>query len=493
MVGALSIGTRDAAGHAPLVQPAAAAKVERWYDVSLAGKHAGYQHEEITTEPGAITTRTKVVLVIKRGVTEIHNTIESTVVENDKHEVVSMSSRTLLGSEPITAQYVFDAGGVAVTRTQQGNTIESKEKRPEGAWLSPQAAQKFIAQRRKAGAKEFSVMTLDPASGLEPSTDTYTLLGPDTVNVRGKEIKTWKYRAKAGKPKDFEQTVWLDENGETVRSEADMGGMTLVTMISTLEAAKRASEAPEIMVATFIKPKGEIADPRRVKKAEYTLATPGAALPDLPTTGTQTFTRRDTASATVVVDAQAAAAATKAEAEDPATLKATSWANCDDKVIKSLTEKAIAGVKDADAWAKAEAIRAYAGKHISKKDLSSGFATASEVARTASGDCTEHALLCAAMLRAAGIPSRAASGLVFADQFAGERKVFAYHMWTQALLERDGVKRWVDLDATLQGQSFDATHLTLVVTTLKDGEFETSMSPISKMLGRLTIEVVKAQ
>ena len=122
-----------------------------------------------------------------------------------------------------------------------------------------------------------------------------------------------------------------------------------------------------------------------------------------------------------------------------------------------------------------------------------GFATASEVARSKSGDCTEHALLTAAMLRVAGIPSRVASGLVFADQFAGEKKVFAYHMWAQALIGTGAEAHWVDLDATLSGQAFDATHLALVVTTLKDGEFESSMAPISKMLGKLRVEVVSAE
>ena len=41
---------------------------------------------------------------------------------------------------------------------------------------------------------------------------------------------------------------------------------------------------------------------------------------------------------------------------------------------------------------------------FTEKDLSVGFATAADVARTAQGDCTEHAVLLAALLRASDIP-----------------------------------------------------------------------------------------
>ena len=40
-------------------------------------------------------------------------------------------------------------------------------------------------------------------------------------------------------------------------------------------------------------------------------------------------------------------------------------------------------------------------------------ATAAEVARSREGDCTEHAVLLAALARARGIPARVAMGLVY--------------------------------------------------------------------------------
>jgi len=124
-----------------------------------------------------------------------------------------------------------------------------------------------------------------------------------------------------------------------------------------------------------------------------------------------------------------------------------------------------------------------------------GFATASEVARTREGDCTEHAVLLAAMLRADGIPARVASGLVFVDSFAGRENIFGYHMWTQALVEDEsGQPRWLDLDATLPPRTpFDASHITLSTSTLEEGGSSNALIALVPLLGRLEIEIVSAE
>jgi transglutaminase-like putative cysteine protease len=145
--------------------------------------------------------------------------------------------------------------------------------------------------------------------------------------------------------------------------------------------------------------------------------------------------------------------------------------------------------------ARAEALRKAVFKHIRKKDFGVGFASAAEVARTCAGDCSEHAALLTAMLRNAGFASRTASGLIFVEQFAGRKGVFGYHMWSQVLLENAGVYRWVDLDATIPpGREygpggFDATHITIAVTSLSDGDSVNGLVTLAPLLGRLEITV----
>ena len=78
------------------------------------------------------------------------------------------------------------------------------------------------------------------------------------------------------------------------------------------------------------------------------------------------------------------------------------------------------------------------------------------------GDCTESAVLLAALGRSIGIPTKVASGLVYSrDAYHGVRNVFMPHSWVLAYV--DG--RWRSFDAALG--AFDSSHIAL---TISDGE-----------------------
>ena len=94
-------------------------------------------------------------------------------------------------------------------------------------------------------------------------------------------------------------------------------------------------------------------------------------------------------------------------------------------------------------------------------------------------------MLLAALLRADGIPSRLVAGLVYVEEFAGERAVFGYHMWTQALI--DG--RWIDLDATFT-DAFDATHIALTTASFAgDDPPLRALARLAAIMGSVQIEV----
>jgi transglutaminase-like putative cysteine protease len=74
------------------------------------------------------------------------------------------------------------------------------------------------------------------------------------------------------------------------------------------------------------------------------------------------------------------------------------------------------------------------------------------------GDCTEAAVLLAALGRAARIPTRVVSGLVYSrDNYHGVGNVFTPHSWVLAYVDGE----WRSFDAALD--SFDATHIALVI------------------------------
>ncbi|MDD3014423.1 MAG: transglutaminase domain-containing protein [Candidatus Gastranaerophilales bacterium] len=95
---------------------------------------------------------------------------------------------------------------------------------------------------------------------------------------------------------------------------------------------------------------------------------------------------------------------------------------------------------------------------ITKKDFSVNFANAKEVLKTKKGDCTEHSILLASVLRAAGIPSKVVIGLMYTDR---PEKAFAYHMWVKAY-----IGKWVNLDPSFPNENFSPVHIAMYETPL---------------------------
>jgi transglutaminase-like putative cysteine protease len=133
-----------------------------------------------------------------------------------------------------------------------------------------------------------------------------------------------------------------------------------------------------------------------------------------------------------------------------------------------------------DPWEKAVAIMDWVADNVRRKNFQVAFAPAGSVAKDLSGDCTEHAVLLAAMCRAAGIPTRCAVGIVYAEPLGG----FGPHMWNEVYVNR----RWVALDSAFKQSQVDATHIKMLDTSL-DGvsPFEAFM-PVLQVFQNLSIE-----
>lgn len=84
----------------------------------------------------------------------------------------------------------------------------------------------------------------------------------------------------------------------------------------------------------------------------------------------------------------------------------------------------------------------------------SNLGTASQVLERKSGDCSEHTLLFVALARAAGLPAREISGLVYASDL---ERSFVWHAWAEVLV--DG--HWVAVDPTFGEAPANATHIKL--------------------------------
>jgi transglutaminase-like putative cysteine protease len=140
---------------------------------------------------------------------------------------------------------------------------------------------------------------------------------------------------------------------------------------------------------------------------------------------------------------------------------------------------------ETDAWTLAIELEKLVKSTIKLKNFTQAFSTAADVAQLREGDCTEHAVLLAALARARGIPARVAIGLVY--QTGGQS--FAYHMWNELWID----DRWVPMDATLGQGGIGAAHLKLTDSNLAGAGAYSSFLPVAQVIGQLKIEILEVE
>lgn len=470
---------------------------DRWYVVELVDQRTGWMHARVERgDDGNITTSTALSLKISRGQITIPIEMSGVFIETHDGEPISMTSSQRLGQMPIDSTWVFTGGKtgkVKVTSSQFGAGSSREIDPPAGQWMTPNAATQYIQGRIKAGETTIVTSTIDPAIGLSIVTTTATIKGETTIEALGRTVPAIEWEATTSAAPGVKSTEYVNMEGEPIRTEVDFGGISMTIVLADKELAMSKLDPTEIMVSTFVKPSRPIDDARGSRRGQYRLTLTDGGEFELASTGSQAWTRDgDAIDVTVVADPGEYRAA--AVGDTGPYLASTTNADLHDPEVAALIAHALTGAESLDDFEKAELLRRFVHGFINEKSLAVGFASASEVCRTRQGDCSEHGVLLTTMLRGAGIPSRVVSGLIYADSFAGQRQIFGYHMWSQALLEIDGVRRWVDLDATLPDSTpYDATHIAVAVSDLSDSEAINSMAGLAPILGKLKIEVVATE
>lgn len=431
---------------------------------------------------------------LRRGTVEIKISMLTEFVETVDGKPVSMKVNQMLASLPKEEEYIFGDKEVSITTSSMGKPMKSTKPLPIGEWLTPAKAARTAREKAAKGETHIDLVTIDPSNGLNLVKMERRKGSKSKVTVSGKEFEAWQWDNTVimdGMP-PIKSVEYVDDQGELLRSKTSLGGIAMELVRATASEAGKTYRGPEMMVDLFVKPDKAIADPRHTKMLTFVLRVKEGELPELPSEAGQTFARIDEKSATVSVNAVMSSAAKGMTSPEAIAkyLASSTMIDAKDEKVAELATTAVKDIPENQSAARAEALRRAVYKHISKKALDVGFGSASETARSGVGDCSEHGVLLAAMLRQQNIPARVVAGLIYADQFAGDRGIFGYHMWTQALLEKNGAMRWIDLDATLPpGTPTDATHIAVSTTALADGEVQTSMMNLVPLLGRLEIQV----
>ncbi|MCA9081559.1 MAG: transglutaminase domain-containing protein [Planctomycetaceae bacterium] len=175
---------------------------------------------------------------------------------------------------------------------------------------------------------------------------------------------------------------------------------------------------------------------------------------------------------------------TKPESPGQEYLVATRYIECTAPLIGKLSRQACGDADDS--VTKAINLERFVRQHIQKRNLATAMATALEVAQSQAGDCTEHAVLLTALLRAADIPARVAVGLVHVDS----QQAFIGHMWTEAWINGT----WFPLDATRARGGITCEYIKLLDSPLSgDGAVpDTRLVPLVSVQSRLKVTLEEA-
>jgi transglutaminase-like putative cysteine protease len=132
-------------------------------------------------------------------------------------------------------------------------------------------------------------------------------------------------------------------------------------------------------------------------------------------------------------------------------LDPTAMAQSDDAAITGKAKQIVGNERDAMRAAARIVEAVYVD--LEKAAGVRGGATALEVLQNGVGDCTEHAVLVVALMRAAGIPARVVDGIVMLTMPDGTA-VAGYHAWAEIWLGQ-----WIGVDATVNETGTSARYL----------------------------------
>jgi hypothetical protein len=308
----------------------------------------------------------------------------------------------------------------------------------------------------------------DPASfGQKPV--RITLLGEEAITVMGTRRQAKKLSV------DFmgmKQVAWVDQDGSVLR-ETGILGITLekVEREEALAGMQGVAGADLTELASISSPR-PIEDPEafNILKIRLTGLPKGSLFLD----GGRQVYREGVLTIRRESFPEPSMHSGGAKEDLSAFLRSAPFIQSDHPKIK---QKSIELVEPRDSdGVKAEKIAAWVHKNIEKRPVLS-VPNALETLENRVGDCNEHAVLLAALTRAAGIPSEVEAGMVYL------RGRFYYHAWNVLFLKDKG--GWVTADSVFGQMPADVTHIRFV-----RGGAEQQLDLVG-LIGKVKLEILE--
>ncbi len=463
---------------------------ETWDAISMQGKRVGYVRTAIANvkEDGRDLVRSSsfIRVVLGREGQASEQAMNFASWDTPDGQFVRFESRMASGSSEIAVSGAVHGGQLVMTQRTLGQENGSKMPWPRD-WGGPFAVEQSLKRRPLERDERRSIHCLLPALNV-PGEVQLEALHEETIELPGGPQKLLKVKAVtiAGQHK-IDELRWIDARGEMLKSVVPSLQQEAVRTTKADALSPSAGGSLDVMIASTVPITGKLVPSSSSKRAVYRAHVKSGEIAglfsDCPSQRVKPIDDQ-TVELTVI--------AVRPDQEVVGTFRVPSPVDADsapsafiqssDPLIQQMASQA---TKETDPWKIVTALESFVQRTVKNKNYSQAFATAADTARSLEGDCTEHALLLAALSRARKIPARAAFGLIYYPPKHG----FAYHMWTEVWIN----DRWVPMDATLGLGGIGADHIKLGESNFAGSSPLTDLLSVVQVLGRLELQVLEVE
>ena len=461
---------------------------EHWYSLTLMNTKIGYMHTstEGTEYQGKQVARNKTDIVMNFKALGTDITIEITRVESigpDLMPLHFLSTSNESGLKQIEGRVV---DGIAhVKTTLNGETTEAEIPVPPDTVSEYTGVASLLTQKGlKTGDKQtFHMFVFDL---LKPVKTELEVLAEETLTYQSEEKQVYVLKQTLHMMNGITAKLWIDPDGVNYRTEVPLMGLSMITTKTDKETALEGTEEVDVVLRTRILPSGRLPIPT-AKHLEAEVKLPTGNITEVIRSTPRQKLEADYSEIgvtnpsyklsiqvpSIVAEECPNLPVQNGEGEF---LTASAYIQANHPDIQAKTEEILEN--EVNSWRAAEKLCRWVYASISDKKMSGGFASSLTALQSLSGDCTEHTVLFIALARAAGIPARICSGIVFA------KDAFYYHFWPEVY-----VGRWVQMDPTLDQVIADANHIQLGGSTLESDNLMEYAVDVLHTLNQLEITI----
>ncbi len=460
---------------------------EQFYILKSKGVKTGFVHItqrkiNINDTLQGIATEKHIEQKFKRLNDDIELVQDQTFIEDQAGNPVEFIFESQSNDENINITGKFDSKTAQINVNSLINDIkESKSIAINEKILFPYAIDKLY---RETTVNEFNYSTIEPGINLQVLKIKATKLGKETIKQGFLNGAYTKYKNEINIFPNTSVNVWKNPQGQTMKESASLFNMEQIA-VSKNEILDIPADF-DVFSASLIRVDKVISEPEMVDQALYKITGQDVSVNDFFLDDlTQSIIEKKDNSVFLKVKAEnnldykAFYPINKSGFDEY--LKTGPFIITDSEKIKKLTQKLVYG--ETDAYKISEKMRSWVYENITDKNYSVDFANSVQVLETLSGDCTEHSILLASLLRAAGIPAKVVIGLVYANQ---PENAFVYHMWVKAY-----VGKWINLDPSQPYERFTPLHLAMAESSMNDISAKSDIIfKVIESISRINIEIL---